>query len=210
MGWIYVIKNNINSKIYVGQTVQSLDLRFKEHINDVMDNCIIHKAMRKYGINNFWIEPIEECDNNLLNDKEKYWIQYFDSYKNGYNATLGGEGYQRYSIEELKEYYFKNNSSFRRTAKHFKCSPVTVYRLFKGHNINVNNNKGGRPSIGYDKIIQLDKQTNEILNIFDSLKDVGEFLGSQSRKTHVSDCIKGKRKSAYGYKWEGISNEDII
>ena len=47
--------------------------------------------MNYYGINHFKIEIIEECDNSLLNDREKYWIQYYNSLINGYNATLGGE-----------------------------------------------------------------------------------------------------------------------
>ena len=48
--------------------------------------------MRKYGIEHFTIEAIEECPINILSEREKYWISEFDSYHNGYNATLGGDG----------------------------------------------------------------------------------------------------------------------
>jgi len=210
MGWIYIIKNDINSKVYVGQTIQSIELRFKQHVHAIEDNCIIHQAMKKYGVEHFWPEELEKCKDEALDEREKYWITFFDSYKNGYNATLGGEGYSKYSIEELKNYYFNNNSSLRKTAKHFNCSPVTVYRLFKGHNININNKKGGRSSEGYSKIIQIDLKTDEILNIFDSLKDVGTYLGEQQKKAHVCQCIKGQRKQAYGYKWQGINDNEFI
>lgn len=47
--------------------------------------------MRKYGINNFHIIEIEECNNDNLNEREKYWIKYYNSVENGYNATYGGE-----------------------------------------------------------------------------------------------------------------------
>lgn len=48
--------------------------------------------MRKYGIENFSFEIIEECKKEELNDKEKYWINYFNTFFNGYNLTTGGQG----------------------------------------------------------------------------------------------------------------------
>ena len=49
--------------------------------------------MKKYGVNNFFIELIEECDDNIINEREIYWINFYDSYYKGYNSTLGGDGY---------------------------------------------------------------------------------------------------------------------
>lgn len=54
---------------------------------------MFHRAIRKYGIDNWTTEILETIDNDLLNEKEKYWIEYFDSFKNGYNSTTGGEYY---------------------------------------------------------------------------------------------------------------------
>jgi len=51
---------------------------------------VLYMAMRKHGAGIFHIELIEECDNNLLNEREKYWISQYDSYKHGYNSTPGG------------------------------------------------------------------------------------------------------------------------
>lgn len=48
--------------------------------------------MRKYGIENFSIEELEKCSADVVNDREIYWINYYDTYHNGYNATLGGDG----------------------------------------------------------------------------------------------------------------------
>ena len=50
----------------------------------------IHKAIHKYGIENFEFSIVEECDKSLLDDRECYWIRFYDSYNNGYNATIGG------------------------------------------------------------------------------------------------------------------------
>ena len=52
--------------------------------------------MRKYGIDIFSIDIIEEVPIEQLSDKEQYWIQYYNSYNNGYNATIGGDGKQLY------------------------------------------------------------------------------------------------------------------
>lgn len=46
--------------------------------------------MNKYGISNFTFEIIEECDKQSLNEREIYWIEYYDSFHNGYNMTIGG------------------------------------------------------------------------------------------------------------------------
>lgn len=93
---IYIIKNTINNFVYVGQSVD-IQCRWYAHIqagknlSNHSSNTKIHKAMRDLGIENFYIEILEECDYEKLSDREIYWISYYDSYHNGYNMTLGGE-----------------------------------------------------------------------------------------------------------------------
>lgn len=89
---IYKITNQINGKIYIGQS-QNISQRWKAHRKHYQkDDYPIYRAMRKYGIDNFSFEVIEECSLEELNDKEKYWIKYYDSHNpsNGYNLTDGG------------------------------------------------------------------------------------------------------------------------
>lgn len=50
----------------------------------------MYRAIEKYGIDNFSIYTIEETNNP--EEREKYWIEYYGSFKNGYNATIGGDG----------------------------------------------------------------------------------------------------------------------
>lgn len=96
MGYIYKIYNDNNNKIYIGQTSVGVNSRWKEHLYNAKSNnsSAIYTAMRKYGIDTFHIETIEECENEKLNEREKYWISYYDSYKNGYNSTVGGTNIQ--------------------------------------------------------------------------------------------------------------------
>ena len=89
---IYKITNQVNKKVYIGQS-QNISQRWKSHRKHYQkDDYPIYRAMRKYGIDNFSFEVIEECSLEELNDKEKYWIKYYDSHNssNGYNLTDGG------------------------------------------------------------------------------------------------------------------------
>ena len=89
---IYKITNLINGKCYIGQTTNS-KRRFAEHKAKgygLEKNKILYYAFDKYGIENFSFEVIESQIENY-NEREIYWIRYYDSFENGYNQTEGGE-----------------------------------------------------------------------------------------------------------------------
>jgi len=94
---IYCIENLINHKKYIGQSV-NITNRFYGHKNKLKEN--IHRndhlqaAWNKYGEDNFEFSIIELCDESLLDEKEKYYIKFYDSNTNdnGYNIELGGKG----------------------------------------------------------------------------------------------------------------------
>ena len=90
-GHIYVITNIINGKQYVGQTSRDIYTRFEEHCYDNRSTSSIHKAIVKYGVKNFKLEELETIDLTLLDEREKYWIEKLDTYRNGYNQNIGGE-----------------------------------------------------------------------------------------------------------------------
>ena len=78
LGFIYKITNDINDKIYIGQTINSIEYRFRSHINETNNSDKqnkFHQALLKLGINHFKVEQIEECPNEQLNEREQYWIQ---------------------------------------------------------------------------------------------------------------------------------------
>ena len=91
MGKIYKITNNINKKIYIGQTIQDENIRWNHHIREASNgsDTKFHRALRKYGKDGFIWEVIEEVDNDKLNEREIYWISYFDTFNNRYNSTIG-------------------------------------------------------------------------------------------------------------------------
>jgi hypothetical protein len=94
MAHIYKITNIINNKKYVGKTEHPPTKRWKEHLGVARNHPImaISHAIHKYGPENFKFEVIEECLSEDVNKKETYWIGKLDTFENGYNSTLGGDG----------------------------------------------------------------------------------------------------------------------
>lgn len=99
---IYKITNNINGKCYIGKS-NNIDRRFRDHKRLAFTeghkeyDKALYQAFRKYGLENFTFEIIEfiEDENdyeNISGNREKYWIEFYDSYNNGYNESLGGDG----------------------------------------------------------------------------------------------------------------------
>lgn len=94
-GYIYLITNDINDKVYVGQTSRSVEERFKEHKWDsrnIHHPSQLHKAIKELGMEHFSVVTLEEVELEQLDDREKYWIKEYDSINKGYNMTLGGQG----------------------------------------------------------------------------------------------------------------------
>lgn len=92
---VYLIKNNINNKFYIGQTTRSLGERFRKHISafkDGKNNCSkLYNAFSKYGVENFSIKPLAVCSTlGELNFLEEALISKFNTIKDGYNIKQGG------------------------------------------------------------------------------------------------------------------------
>lgn len=94
-GKIYKITNLVNGLIYIGCTVNQINHRFEEHLYRCFKTDYkskLYNSIKKYGKENFSIELIEECDLNIIYETEKKYIEKYDTFKNGLNSTLGGEG----------------------------------------------------------------------------------------------------------------------
>lgn len=94
---IYMATNMINGKKYVGQTVNKLGSRKSQHIYGSLskrDNCHFHNAIRKYGTKNFDWKILHDNITNIgiLNELEIFYISYYNTFENGYNYTIGGDG----------------------------------------------------------------------------------------------------------------------
>ena len=147
-GFIYKITNTINGKSYIGQTIQNVKERFYQHCatkcSKAVSNMAIHRAIKKYGKSNFTVEVIEEIDSANLNDRERYWIKYYNSYNNGYNSTKGGQdgckSFKDLDVESIiKEY--NTGKSLRTLGTIFKVDKQTIKDLLVRNNINLRTTK---------------------------------------------------------------------
>ena len=105
-GCIYMLQNKVNSKMYIGKTMRRLETRIERHLKDTKygSELAIHRAIRKYGIDNFEIKVLEDgIKEENLSEKEIYYIKKYDSTHKGYNLSKGGKGGKitKYSDEQI-------------------------------------------------------------------------------------------------------------
>ena len=205
MAYIYKITNDINQKIYIGKTEFSIEKRFKEHCADAFrdrtEKRPLYAAMRKYGIEHFHIEQIEETDNP--GEREKYWIEQYRSFKNGYNATIGGDG-KTYLDYDILIAAYQANPNLNEISKIYHCDSHYLSRILKNNGIQVKSSEVINQERYGHIIHQYDKE-NRYIKSFPSanqaLKEVSPTTASHGGVSHIMDVCKGKRKTAYGYIW---------
>lgn len=210
MGFIYKITNDINNKSYIGKCCSNISERYKQHLRDYQKQTESHRplysAMNKYGIEHFSIQEIEECEDSILSSREQYWISYYDTYQNGYNATLGGDGAILYDHKQILE-LLKTGLAPITIADQIGCCPDVVRDLAKANKITLETNINlKKPVIQYSK-------NNEFIQEFKSATEAGEWCVIQglakgtsstarSKITACVNCLDGSRKTAYGYIWK--------
>ena len=165
--------------------------------------------MNKYGIQHFQIEEIEQCDDSVVNKREAYWIKYYNSYHNGYNATLGGEGRIEYNGDEFYQLYM-SGMRLKEIAKEKHCDHGTVSRYLQAKGVDTNKDLEQRNRALFGKKCRGIK--DNIIVEFDTMMDAARYIADQKLsvdtitgiQTHIGQVCNGKRKTAYGYKWEFI------
>ncbi len=108
MGFIYLATCITSGHQYVGQTIRTIQRRWREHVLDAINmrpnSCsYLHHAIHYHGEHNFLVEPIWECDNEYLDDWEVKFIEVYDTFNSGYNLTTGGQGKYEVSDETKRK-----------------------------------------------------------------------------------------------------------
>ena len=213
MSYIYKITNLKNNKIYVGATTRHPHIRFAEHCNDAkrFPDRPLYKAINKYGKENFDIKIIEECKNEERFMREKYWIEYFGSFKNGYNATVGGDGKKYLDYDLIVETY-KQIESVVDTAKNLNISEDSVRIALKAKNENIYSSQEVIIN-KYGKMINMFSLDGIYLKTFTTTCEAARYLIENELtncklttiKTHISEVCKGRRKTAAKFKWSYVN-----
>ena len=204
MAYIYKITNDINNKSYIGKTNLTIEKRWKQHVSDSkkanIQNRPLYKAIKKYGIEHFHIEEIEQCSSEDSSNREIYWIEYYGTFKNGYNATIGGDG-KPYCDYDLVYALYNEGLSMKQISEKLGYDFSTCRYILESFGLTKEERLKHGIATTQKPIVQLDKDTEEVLNIFPSLRAACEYLGKDS-SGHIPDVCRGKRKTAYGYKWK--------
>lgn len=210
MGEIYVITNKINEKKYVGQTSYTTKIRWQQHVQDIWRyDYPLYRALRKYGVENFEIECLEECRNEELNTREIYYIEKYDAYTSGYNCTLGGEGRKIEFDKEEVIRLWTLGYSISHVSNTVGIYPEAI-RLFL-YSQGISKEEVLKRSYTYKqkKTCQIDYHSREIVRVHDSVVAAANFLGGD--RSSVSAVCFGTIPFAYGFVWrfwDEISEED--
>lgn len=131
MASIYIIKNYCNNKVYIGQTIQPINVRFANHIAaSRVEDTKFYRAIRKYGEKQFYIELLETVPYEQLNERERYWIKQYDSYYHGYNSTFGGDGSNCINYDDIKQMWDQGYSRVEISDK-LNLSRDTVSKILR-------------------------------------------------------------------------------
>ena len=203
MGEIYKIVNDFNDKIYIGKAKNGAEKRWRQHIKqDLYNNQYIHRSMRLYGIEHFHYEIIESGIETVeeLNEKEKYYIKYFNSkVPNGYNERDGGDGGDSsYLLKWCEEHPIEvkiNRDKAREKAHLWQKENPDLFKSIIKENQKKASEKRKIPvkcietNIIYESATQAAKENN---------------LAGPS---HIIAVCKGKRKTAGGFHWSYMEEE---
>lgn len=172
---IYMAKNKVNNKIYIGQTIKTLEQRKAQHIATALsgNGFRFHNAIRRYGIDNFVWSIVEEVnDINKLSEREIYWIRFYDSYNTGYNSTIGDLNPMH--TEETKQYH---DEIMRSEEVRNKISKSMKKRIADGNFFNEQHRK----------------------RISEKLKGNQHFLGHKRTPEAIQKTAEGTRKKVVCY-----------
>ncbi len=191
---IYKSTNKITGKIYIGQTTHTLDKRIKGHINESKKdkNRPFLLSINKYGVDNFTFETIDSANNlDELNDKEIYWVNFYNSVSpNGYNVTGGGQGKKMISTNELGKRISKGlqNSKKWQKIKNSEEYLKKIKEKFIGHN------KGKKFSTKHkekiweknkERILKFNKDTSKKWIIVDNDNNITRITGKEEYFTNL-------------------------
>lgn len=199
MGYIYMIKNRINGKVYIGQTIRPIKKRLEEHRTGRGRCRGIYNAIKKHRWENFEIDWYECPDEDLNFDEELLVREMGTLSPNGYNLMEGGGSGGKRSEEANKR-----NRETHLGKVHSKQTKQNISKGIKGkpkskeHIQNISGEKHHKSK----RVYQYDLD-GTFVNLFGSCGEATRYLNKKNDGTHINRCAYGvkERKTAYNFKW---------
>ena len=189
---IYCIHNITNDKRYIGESVD-IYRRWNKHIQELRNgahiNVHLQNAWNKYREDNFEFNIIEECEENNLPEREKFWIKFYDSFKNGYNQTEGGEGCLGYKHNKESKEKMKRikTEQFKDIKNREKLCCAHEFESYPIYQIDFNGN---------------------IIKEWSSANWAAKMLGCSPARIYEALNHKNKKKTYGGYIWIYVDKYD--
>ena len=177
--------------MYIGKTYLTIEQRFKEHIKDSKRkrSCKrpLYNAFNKYGVENFLVFKLNEFEENILEEREIYYIELFNTYKDGYNATLGGDTKKLYNFtKEQIQQAINETDSLSKSAKFLNIDNKTLKKFANSYNIKLKLRTKNRKKVYVEELDQVFESTTSFL------KSIGVDGSSPSGEQKLK--INGKRQ----------------
>ena len=214
MGCIYCVTNIQNGKMYIGQA-KNFHKRKTRHLYSMNNkqkdfssyNTYIHRAMRKYGIENFsWRILEDNVSDDALAMLEMVYIDMFDTYNLGYNSTHGGEGSFGFRHTEENKQRIAESNRVRGVSEETKKK---ISESNKGKKKSDNFKKKLRESslrLYSKSVLQYTLDGEFVKEWSNTIDATRSFTNKKTANIRVA-CI-GKQRTAYGYIWKYKNNED--
>lgn len=151
---IYKITNLINNKSYIGKSDIDILSRLNDHKKGIKSNKHLQNSINKYGMSNFTFEILEQCSKEDCSNRERYWIEYYDSYNNGYNQTTGGENQSGWNLSKEARIKIGNKLRGRTFSEETRKKMSISHRnkkLTKEHKLNISKSMLGKNNHFYGK-----------------------------------------------------------
>ena len=211
---IYKITNKINGKMYVGQSHNIFErwYRYEQCHRLKRYDYAIYRAFEKYGFENFEFSIIEETTPELLDEREKYWIQQLHTYVkdplcNGYNMTIGGEGNTSIDIEQVIALWHQGKSiiEIANETGHDR-SAVRKYLIdCPDYSEDEARSRGNRTMWeGRGENVEQYTLSGEYIDTFANLADAERHTGVSSK--NIWSVVSKNSLSAGGYQWKYASD----
>ena len=210
MGEIYCITNKLTGKKYVGQTIQGIKERYRQHwkVSKTLDTPL-YRAFRKYGPENFEIETLETCENERLDEREIFWIKTLETCgEKGYNCNGGGIGgsfSNFHDVEIIGERYLQGER-LDKLCKEFHHDYTVIRRELGEIGIEVNTFAG--PQKLSKRVAAINPLTKEVVKIYNSQSEAARDLCPEGHNykaisNHISKA-RDTERIAHGFLWKSF------
>ena len=195
-----MLKNKMNGKSYIGQTIRPIKERLKEHRSKKSKCSAVYDAIKKYGWNNFERDWYECPDGDLNFDEELLVKEMMTLSPDGYNLIEGGGSGGKRS-EETKQKIGDSQRGIPKSEEHKRSMREAHLGIpnSEKHNKNISDSIKGENNHRSKKVYQYDLE-GTLLCSFGSSGEAAEHLKKKDG-SKIRMCARGELKTAYGFKW---------